>query len=117
MGKAVKGHFSETFSVPLHDQLPCHRIQSLIILVMINKKLVGDYVLSPIKKDALRRFPVTSCSSCLLVIGFHIFRHIIMDDKTHIGLVNSHSKGIGSHHDPHIIIDKLFLVVLSLCIT
>ena len=114
IGKAVKCHLAQPFPVPLHDNLTGHCIQCLVILVMVNKKLVGHHILTPVQKDTLRRFTVTAGPSCFLIIGFHILRHIIMHHNPDIGLVDSHAESIGCHHDLGPVIDKVFLVLLTL---
>ena len=48
--------------------------------------------------DCIRAESVPSRSSCLLEIGFRAFRKVIMDDESHIRLVDSHSESICADH-------------------
>ena len=51
--KAVKCHLAQAFPVPLHDDFPGYGIQCLVVLVMVNKELVGHHILAAVQKDAL----------------------------------------------------------------
>ena len=113
MCEAVKSHLAQAFFVSFHYQLSHGIVQFFVILIIFNEEAVCDHILSTVQKDAFRRFSVTSCPSCLLIITFHVFRHIVVDDVADIRLVDSHPKGICRHHDRTSVIDKIILVDAS----
>ena len=49
-------------------------------------------------------------TTCFLVISFQALGYIIMDHKTDIRLVNSHSECDGGHYDIHLFHQELVLV-------
>ena len=115
--KAVEGHLPQPVPVPLRHQIPGERIHLLVVLVMVDKELVRHHVLPAVQQNTLRRFPVSSGPAGFLIVAFHIFRHIIMNDVPDIGFINSHSKGIGSHHNGIPVINKIVLILSPLAVT
>jgi len=83
---------------------------------LFNQKLIQTDILAAVQQDTICLFPVTPGSSRLLIIAFHIFRHIEMNDKPHIGFINPHSKRIGCDHDGFSVIDEIILIIHTLCI-
>ena len=73
---------------------------------------VFDFIYVPIaeQKQAVGIAVRRDLRADLLIIAFDIFRKIIMDHKTDIRLIDSHSKSNGGHHDLYIIPDKQFLI-------
>ena len=61
-----------------------------------------------------RPLAVTPGSSCFLIIFLESVRDINMNHQTHIGLVNTHSKGIGSDNYSDFIIFPFVLLVFFL---
>ena len=59
IGKAVEGHLPQSVPVPLRHQIPDKRIHFLIILVIVNKELVRNHILSDVQLNTLRRFPTS----------------------------------------------------------
>ena len=113
MGKTVKCHFLQAFLIPLLHNSSGYRIQFLIFLIIFNKKAIGDHILPTVKQYASGRFSITPCTSCFLIIAFHIFRHIIMKHIPDIRLINSHSKCVGGNHNLATVINKIILIVPS----
>ena len=66
--------------IPLPHKLPGDVIQLVVVLIVLDKETVHNHILSAVIQDAFCRLSVTSGTACLLVIGFHIFRHVVMDD-------------------------------------
>ena len=87
MGETVKRHFLQPFLLPLTDQR-CRLGILTLLRHVFDKKLVCDHILSRIQQNTFRRKAVPACSSGLLIIAFHVFRHIIMDDVPHIRVSN-----------------------------
>ena len=52
-----------------------------------------------VKQDGAGGLSVTTSTTSLLEIGLQRIRALIMDNKTYVGLVDAHAKGIGGHHD------------------
>lgn len=42
---------------------------------------------------------ITTRTPSFLIIAFDTFRNIVMNYKSNIGLIDTHSKGYGSDHD------------------
>ena len=114
MGETVKRHLAQTFFIPLLNQRTGHRIQFLILLVILNEEPVGDHILTTVQQNTSGWLPVTSCTPCFLIIALHILRHIIVDHIPYIRFINSHSKCIGSYHDPASVINEVVLIVPAL---
>ena len=47
---------------------------------------------------------VTSCSSCLLEVGFESVGKLIVDDESYVRLVDAHAEGVGCHHHSHLVV-------------
>jgi hypothetical protein len=54
---------------------------------------------------------VASCASSFLVIAFQAFGHVVVQYVSHIGFVDSHSKGDGRDNDVAILIEEGILVL------
>ena len=111
MGKAVKGHLLQPLLITLPDKAPGCRLHFLVILSSLDKILISNHILPTVKQDTFRRIAVTARTACFLIIAFHVLRHIIMNDITHIRLVDSHSKCIGGYHHTTAVINKIILIV------
>ena len=111
MGETVKRHFLQPFLLPLTDQR-CRLGILTLLRHVFDKKLVCDHILSRVQQNAFRRKAIPSRTAGLLVIAFHIFRHIIMDDVPHIRFIDSHTKSVCRYHDLLPVINKIFLVFL-----
>ena len=49
-------------------------------------------------------------ASCLLEVGFDAAGAVDVDDQSHVGLVDAHAEGVGSHDDALAGVGPLFLV-------
>ena len=78
IGKAVESHLPQPVPIPLRHQIPGKRIHFLIILVIVNKELVRNHILSAVQQNTFRRFPISSGPAGFLIVALHIFRHTIM---------------------------------------
>ena len=82
--------------------------------VFASKKEFADHhILSGKEKDTFCRFTITSCAASFLVIVFHALRHVVVDDETHIGFVDSHAKSIGGNHNLSAVIDEIILTFFA----
>ena len=66
-------------------------------------------ILLSIEGNAETFSTITSGTTCFLIIAFKRLRNVIMDDKTHIGLVNTHTEGNGSHDNLDTLHQKIVL--------
>ena len=41
---------------------------------------------------------IAACTACFLIVSFQAFRYVVMNDKTYIGLVNTHTECNGSYN-------------------
>ena len=100
-GEAVVSHFLETFVVPY----------SLLLRLIsrINQVLLDSRILPAVKKDTFCRRTVPARSSRFLIVGFHTFRHLVMNDIADIALIDSHTESVRCHHDAATVKGKIFL--------
>ena len=113
IGHTVKRHLFQPFPLPLPDQLPRRSRPS------------PPYRSSGRSKTGWSPHPARNSTKYTPKAGrpsrpgrlpdnsfLYVLRHIIMDHIAHIRLINPHAKGIGSHHDPAPVINKVILVLL-----
>ena len=54
---------------------------------------------------------VASGTAGLLVVAFDALGDVVVDDETHIGLVDAHAEGDGGHDDVHVLHEEFVLVL------
>ena len=95
-----------------------HTIQLFIIDILLTTffcKLSKRYKITYlIKQNSLARKSVTSSTSYLLIIALYTFRQIVMNNKAHITLVNTHTKSNRCAHHIYFVVNKCFLHIVSL---
>ena len=111
-GPAITLHDLKPMGIPLSDQFYICTVHSLKLLAA-QKIFVDHHIMRRKQKNTTGIFSVASCASRLLIIIFHTLRHIIVNDKSHIGLVDSHAERVSCHYDRQSVINKIFLVLLS----
>ena len=67
-------------------------------ILMLQQIFAEHDILRGEEEDALGRTAVTPRASGLLIITLDIHGHVIVDDITHVALVDAHAEGIGSYH-------------------
>ena len=83
-----------------HCPQPAHFQGVRLTFLSSGEKRSGcGHIAVAVEKDTVRRLAVPPGTTRLLIIGLQILGHIVVDDKADVGLVNTHAKGIGSHHD------------------
>ena len=94
-----------------------HTIQLFIIDILLTTffcKLSKHYKITYlIKQNSLARKSVTSSTSYLLIIALYTFRQIVMNNKAHITLVNTHTKSNCCAHHIYFVVNKCFLHIVS----
>ena len=112
-GPAVADHGLEPGLVLAADLFLLLLIQ-LLIAAVLQQKFGGGDVAGGVEEDAVRRLPVPSGPSRLLVVGLQALGHVVVDDIAHIGFVNAHAEGVGGHHDRPVVKLKVVLICLAL---
>src|SRR5262245_7616710 len=82
--------------------------------LLINKmQLLGDVAWTE-KQDTFTWQPVAPGPSGLLIIAFNVFRQIIMNNKTHVRFIDTHSERDGGSDHAHVVAQKCILVLCAL---
>ena len=68
-----------------------------------------------IKGNALSFTPVSSGTSCFLIISFQTFRNVIVNDITYIGLINTHTESNGCHNHIYFLHQEVILILRTCC--
>ena len=90
------------------DFLLCHRF-TLHELFKFLQVFIG------IKGNTLSFASISSGTSCFLIISFQTFRDIIMNNITHIRLVNTHTKSNGSYNHIYFLHQEVVLILRACC--
>ena len=77
---------------------------------LINETHVFDYIARIEKQQALARKPIASGTSGFLIVTFDILGQIVMSDKAHIGLIDSHAKGDGGADHSQLVAQEQLLM-------
>src|SRR4051812_27299457 len=62
----------------------------------------------------MRVVSVAACAAGLLIVAFEIACHCIVNDESHICLVDAHAKSVRSSHHTHVFVHEHFLQPLSI---
>ena len=71
---------------------------------VVDAFLQFDIVTIVIKQDGLGWLSVAARTSSLLKVGFYGVGSIIVNHQSDVGLVDTHTKGVGSYHDTYAIV-------------
>ena len=55
------------------------------------------------QQHGIGRLSVASAASGFLKIRFDRIGHVHVNNQSHVGFVNAHTKGVGSHHHAHLV--------------
>ena len=110
----IANHGLKALSGVLLNGLKCFALEPGFFPHVIDEKLLGPDVLLAEKQVAVRALAVAPGAAGLLIVAFDVLGHVVVDDKTHIGFVNAHAKGIGRDHHVPAVISKILLVALAL---
>ena len=55
---------------------------------------------------AAGRVAVAAGAACLLVVGLDALGHVVVNHVAHVGLVDTHAKGVSGNHHLDIVVDK-----------
>ena len=112
---AIPFHNLKSFCITLPDQINI-LIRNIRKILMIKQKLVYHNILRREQQDTLRCFTISPRTSGFLIIILHALRHIIMNDKSDIGFINSHTESIRSNDHRSPVIYKIILAFFSVFI-
>ena len=90
-----------------------HRLEFISRRALIDHAPLVDHVLQAVAHPGIRCQPVAPGAAGLLVIALDVLGHVQVRNKTHIGLVNAHTKCDGGHHHDSVFTQKAVLVVLA----
>ena len=85
---------------------------------LLLREIVGDALLQlhlvarVVEQHSIGTLAVASGTSGFLEVGFDGVGTVVVDDQTHIGLVDAHAKGVGSHYHPPFVVLPLLLVAV-----
>ena len=68
-----------------------------------------------IKSNTLSFASISSGTSCFLIISFQTFRNIIVNDKTYVRLVNTHTEGNGRYNHFYLFHQEIVLILRACC--
>src|SRR5438128_6932048 len=92
------------------DLLPLDPALPVACLTRLEQTKEGHHICDTIGHPGVRRQPVSSGATRLLVVGFEVFRGVEMSDEADIRLVDPHAEGDRrGDHDPFIP-EKTFLM-------
>ena len=84
------------------DILLCHRLT-------LHKLLQFLEVFVTVESDTFALTAVASGTTGFLIVAFQTLRDVVVDDKAHIGLVDTHAKRDGSHNHIDILLQEIVL--------
>ena len=61
------------------------------------------------EQEAFARLAVASCAACFLIVGFDVFRHVVVDDEAHVRLVDAHAEGVRRDDRLHVVVEEVVL--------
>ena len=89
------------------EQLPPYLL--LCLALVLHELLQLLQILGRIESDANALAVVAAGAARLLIVAFEALGYVVVDDKPHVGLVNAHAKGDGSHNDVELLFEKVVL--------
>ena len=102
----VPDHLAQQALTPFAQRTLLCGSHSLRILGRLDEVVTGADVSPAPQQIALRRLPVTSATTRLLVVLLERLGHAAVDHIAHVALVDAHAKGVGRHHHLHVIVDE-----------
>ena len=89
-------------------------LQDLPLTTLIRKLPQGDNVLQVVEQNRLARQSITTATANLLIETLDALGQIIMNHKTHIAFVDSHTKGDCGTDDLHTVVLEIVLHLVTL---
>jgi len=114
--RAVIHHSVQAVHVLIAHCRLLRRRHVLVWLGVLNHPLRGENVRPVVQQDALRCLAVASGAPCLLIVRLHRARHLVVDDKPHVGFVDAHAERVRRDHHRAGVVLKFFLILLALLV-
>ena len=115
-GAAVVGHPGQPLEIPLANLFLFGGGELFVVVGGFDHKAGGLDIAGGKEEDTVRRGAVTAGTARLLIVALQVLGHIVVDHKADIRLVDAHTEGVGCHHHPHPVVEKVLLVAVSLLI-
>ena len=80
---------------------------------LVDEMADSDGIAGIVEQQAICRETVSPGAADFLVIGFGVFRKVIMEDETDVGFVDPHAKSDGGHHERDLVLQELILIALA----
>ena len=97
-------------------QLPARKQLLMGVGLLLDHKFDLDAVAMMKEEHTLRRQPVAPGAARFLIVAFEVARQIVVNDGTHIGLVDAHAKGDRRHQYRHIVANEALLILTALLV-
>ena len=81
---------------------------------LLGEVLQRHHVTVVIEQQGVGRHAVAARTSDFLIVTLDVARHVAVDDKAHIALVDAHAEGDGGAHDFQVVVDEVALDALFL---
>ena len=111
---AVAHHGVQPLQILLPHSLPLRLAELFIFGAIFNQEPGNVDIPAVVEQNAVCVSSITACPARFLIVGFDALWHIVVDNKTDVGLVNSHAEGIGGNHNGSPVVEKILLVGGSL---
>ena len=110
--RCVERHLTEALHIALDERTARFLVDGVVVVLVavLDEKFRSTHILPVVQQDAVRGFAVASGASGLLIIAFHVLRHIIVNDERNIGLVDAHAEGVGRDHDGLAVVQEVVLI-------
>lgn len=106
-GIAVALHLAEQTISVLERPRALLVIERLVgSVAAVDQKTTHAKIVAVPQQMAAGRVAVAAGAARLLVVGLDALGHVVMDDVAHVGLVDTHAKGVGGDHHLNVVVDK-----------
>ncbi|MNS79502.1 hypothetical protein D3C72_1131580 [compost metagenome] len=86
---------------PFRNRLIFHEFSQLVDVFLV------------VKSNTITFTSITTGTASFLIIALHAFRHVVVDHKTHIRFIDTHTKCNGSHNNLNVFHQELILCCRS----
>ena len=72
----------------------------------VDQKTTHAKIVAVPQQVAAGRIAIAAGAARLLIVSLDALGHVVMDDVAHVGLVDTHAKGVGGDHHLNVVVDK-----------
>ncbi len=91
-----------------------HAVGDGVLEGLADEEALGLHVLLVVYEDAVGRLAVAPRAPRLLVVTLQVAGHVVVDDKTDVGLVDAHAEGVSGHDDGRAVKGEVLLGLAAL---